>query len=223
MSELPANLDIEHARLPVRYIEAKTALAECAEIDVCRDWADKAEALASYARQANDKDLQKYSMRIMARAIERCGELLEAIPPSSGRQPENGETPPRFTRTQAAKDAGLSDDQRKTALRLANIDKDEFETAVESDDPPTITELAERGKRRRAQSLDHLNGRNPEDFHHATKLIGLIGHINRESPEIDLAAAIRGLSSDEIQTLNHNLRNARNWLAQIQLGETHGL
>jgi len=31
--------------------------------------------------------------------------------------------------------------QQKTALRVANVDEDGFEAAVESDDPPTVTEL----------------------------------------------------------------------------------
>jgi hypothetical protein len=39
----------------------------------------------------------------------------------------------------------MSERQRKTALRIANVPREEFEALVESDDPPTITELAERG------------------------------------------------------------------------------
>ena len=44
------------ARLPVAYEQAKVALAACAKIDECRDWADRAKALASYAKQADDDD-----------------------------------------------------------------------------------------------------------------------------------------------------------------------
>jgi len=40
----------------------------------------------------------------------------------------------------------MSEDQRKTALRVANIPEDEFEAAVESDNPPTMTDLARRGR-----------------------------------------------------------------------------
>jgi hypothetical protein len=45
---------------------------------------------------------------------------------------------------QAAKGAGLSERQTKTAVRVANIPADEFEATVESDDPPTVTALAQR-------------------------------------------------------------------------------
>lgn len=49
---VPANLDVSGASLPQTYENAKTALAECASIDECKDWSDKASALASYARMS---------------------------------------------------------------------------------------------------------------------------------------------------------------------------
>jgi hypothetical protein len=48
------------APLPAIYANAKLALAECERIDECQDWANRAEALASYARQANDDDLRRW-------------------------------------------------------------------------------------------------------------------------------------------------------------------
>ena len=80
MSELP------EARLPVSYEAARTALANCAQVDECKDWADKALALASYAKQANDETLFKMATRIRARAIQREGELLKEIEAQSGRR-----------------------------------------------------------------------------------------------------------------------------------------
>jgi hypothetical protein len=51
--------------------------------DECKTWADKAAALASYAKQSEDKGLENSSKRIKARAISRCGELLKQIEPAS--------------------------------------------------------------------------------------------------------------------------------------------
>jgi hypothetical protein len=39
---------------------------------------------------------------------------------------------------QAARDAGISSDQLKTALRVHNVPRDEFECHVESDNPPKL-------------------------------------------------------------------------------------
>jgi hypothetical protein len=68
--------------------------------------------------------------RIQARAIRRCGELLRAIEAKAGRPKGNGGGAPTITRTQAAKDAGLSRDQRHTALRVARVPETEFEATV---------------------------------------------------------------------------------------------
>jgi hypothetical protein len=135
------------APLPAMYERAKTALAECARIDECQDWADKAEALASYARQVNDDELRRTADRIQARAIHQAGKLLKEIPPGPGGRPAKTQEGalPSLTRSQAAENAGLSEHQRKTALRVANIPFDELVRTIESANPPTITELAERG------------------------------------------------------------------------------
>ena len=65
---LPANSD---AQLPQRYEAARSAIAECERIDECKDWSDKAAAMASYARQAKDDSLRVMAVRIQARAERR--------------------------------------------------------------------------------------------------------------------------------------------------------
>ncbi len=81
------------------------------------------------------------AMRIRARAIRRCGELLKDIPAKAGSTAgEPG--PQRSERARAAQAAGLSPDQTKDALRVARVPADDFEAVVESDDPPTVTQLA---------------------------------------------------------------------------------
>ena len=149
MSEtnLPANLPA-NGNLPATYEAARNALTECSRVDEVKNWADKAAALASYARQARDDSLLRLAQRIQLRAVNRCGELLKQLPSGSAAnllQHRQDGGVPSVTRTQAADDAGLSERQRKTALRVANVPRDEFEAAVESEFPPTVTELAARG------------------------------------------------------------------------------
>jgi hypothetical protein len=142
--------EIDGARLPILYDSAKRALRKCLRVDECSDWASKAEALSSYARQMKDNELRAMADRIQARAIRRCGELLQEIKPARGRRSDlelrEGAHPKSTTREEAATAAGLSDHQRKQALRVAAIAESEFEAAVEGDQPPSVTALAERGK-----------------------------------------------------------------------------
>lgn len=45
------------------------------------------------------------------------------------------------------KAAGQSKNQQIQAMRVANVSEADFERQVESDNPPTVTRLAEQGKK----------------------------------------------------------------------------
>jgi hypothetical protein len=59
---------VARASLPKTYQGAKTALQKCVQIDECKKWKDRAQALASYAKQSQDDLLLQMSRRIYARA-----------------------------------------------------------------------------------------------------------------------------------------------------------
>ena len=59
------------------------------------------------------------------------------------------------TRSEVAKDAGLSERQKVTALRVASVPQPEFEAAVESENPPTVTQLAELAEDIKQNGFDH--------------------------------------------------------------------
>jgi hypothetical protein len=147
----------EPAKLPATYFEARNALAKCAHIDECKSWADRAAALASYAKQADDEQLLNNAKRIKARAIDRIGELAEEVPPQPGKRTDlqpNGGAPSRF---EVARDAGISANQLATALQVHRVPREDFERQVESDNPPTITELARQGRRTRFERQKNIN------------------------------------------------------------------
>ena len=87
--------------------------------------------------------------RIRDRAIRRCGELLKQIEPSKGGRPPETSVGAHtgFTRSDAAERAGLSKHQQVQAIRVANVPAVDFERQVESPKPPTVTKLAEQGKK----------------------------------------------------------------------------
>jgi hypothetical protein len=164
MNALPTNIEIAAARLPDTYEQAKIALASCERIDECNTWANEAEALASYAKMADDDSLRIMADRIQARAVNRMGELLKEHD-GRGDHRKSGGTP-TSSRREVAEQAGISKDQQVQAVRVANVPRDQFEAAVEGDNPPTVTALAEMGKKVRTVL--------PEDFKRATHLIGTV-------------------------------------------------
>lgn len=202
-------LATKNAPLPEMYQAAQRALAECNRVDECKDWADKAQALASYARQADDDTLYKMARRIQGRAVRRAGELLktfQADPQSNLRQNTNGPRgggAPTSTQRAAAEAAGMSKDQEVTAVRVANVPEPDFEAAVESEEPPTVTKLADMGKQTAEPPPSAREG-----FYEATHTMGALRRFaekcNANAPEL----VARGL-------LDHELEEARRLVHQV--------
>lgn len=209
---------VSDAPLPVLYSQARHALAECSRVDECKDWANKAEALASYARQSKDEGLYKVAMRIQGRAIRRCGELLQEIEPTKFRGNQHaavrdGDGP---NRKQAASEAGLSQRQAKTALRVANVPHDDFEEQIESDTPPTLTELGEQGTRKKPPPIYDLEGIDPEDFKVATRAGGAVHYFCQETDGVDFQQATRGLKGHEMKPLCEQIAIAKTRLIELE-------
>ena len=128
-------------QFPVNYIAARAALCRCDQIDECQQWANRAAAIQSYARQSKDNSLKEMAARIQARAVRRVGQLLQQVPAVKGR-PVSG-----ISRSSAARDAGLSKIQKDTALATARIPDTEFEELIESPRPPPPYKLRLVGRK----------------------------------------------------------------------------
>lgn len=201
------------AELPANYEAARTALAECARIDECQQWADKAAALASYARQADDETLFKYATRIRDRAIRRSGELLLAVEPARGGDRRSDQWDggvPLVSRESVATAAGLSERQRKTAIRIARVPEDDFERQVESDDPPSATELARQGTKPSTKRPASARARPSPQSGAASEAIRML---------FELAGLFSETSPRE---LAENLRPDQLAVALALMEETHG-
>jgi hypothetical protein len=220
----PATVD---ARLPVTYEAAQKALAECSRVDECKDWSDKAAALASYARQAKDNTLHNLALRIQARAQRRMGELLKQVPrgDSDGAnllQNRRAATVPPVTRTQVAAGAGLSERQRKTALRVANVPETAFTAAVESPEPPTVTELARMGTSRKASAPEPTV--QPADRATASRALGLLRELAAfcamtDAPAIALACQDPDVARGHVEEIDRWLDRFVTRLATAEDGE----
>ena len=204
MESLPSNIEIASARFPATYEQAKAALASCQKIDECQTWANKAEALASYARMADDDSLRTMSDRIQARAVRRMGELLKEYD-GRGRPEENMEGAlPDLSQAEAAEAAGISEHQRKQAVRVANVPDAEFEAAIEGESPATVTALAEMGKKLRTVPV--------EGFKKATHLIGSLERVAEFCEQNDPADVAAGVLQHEIAALQKHASVIAIWL-----------
>lgn len=215
--ELPA---IRTAELPATYQRAKAALSACEQLDECQDWADRAKAMASYARQSEDKALEQMAVRIRSRAIKRCGELYRQIEPNPGGQPTHStratDGPSRISRRAAARQAaGMSERQMKTALRVANVPDEDFEALVESDAPPSVSVLARKGTRAAPQPLVDLQGRDPREFNIAVQAEGNLRQATRQLCALDPRVIVRGALPRNVISMRAEVITLLAWLNKL--------
>jgi hypothetical protein len=138
--------------MPELYNKAKLILVACTQIDECKEWADKMAALGSYAKQADDEELEKLAKKIRAQAMKRCGELLNEFDAQGQRNDLElmSGSEHKLSKYKVGENAGMSNRQIKDSVWIANVPDELFNSLVESDTPPTITTLAELGTKKRA-------------------------------------------------------------------------
>jgi hypothetical protein len=204
---LPAN--IKSARLPANYEAAKQALATCVHLDEVKNWNDKAAALASYARQAGDFQLENMARRLRARAYRRMGIMLGEIEDGRHNAPGRPAVKPqgphvKSGRRGAGEAAGLSRHQIRNAVRVSAVPHDQFERAVESDRPPSIEALAQAGKGTKAHEAIKIAGIDLLDYQASRRAAGTVRALYGFSGEADIRQIERGtLPEDAAETLEH--------------------
>lgn len=206
------------ASLPAKYEAAKVALRECNRIDECKDWADKAQALASYAKQADDKEMERVAQRIRARAIRRCGQLLKEIEKGRGGQPSHktnstgGGTP--TSRKTAAAQAGMSKDQAVQSIRVANVSDSDFDAQVDSDNPPTITSLAEQGMAKGIPRYEQL-GMTKKAWQAGMYFRGAIRDFAKRTKDFDPQDVVDGSTEIEREQIRRDIETIDKYLDQL--------
>lgn len=104
------------------------------------------------------------ALRIQARAERRAGELLKQVEAKhTGRPKKNGAVVGPISRKGAAKAAGLSERQAKTALRVASVPEGEFKEQVEC--PVALLACVKfRGESTFGLTMNDPEFKNLEDF-----------------------------------------------------------
>ena len=148
------------------------------------------------------------------RAIRRCGELLKFFQtgPKAGRPKGNGDGTVPISQRSAGTVAGLSDRQIKTASRVANVPAEDFERQIESDNLPTVTKLAEQGKK---HNVIDLGTTKPADFILATHALGQLRDFAELAGSHDPAQVVAGMKDYEKGEAGRNLAIIDAWLDQF--------
>lgn len=114
----------------VRYEAARAALQAAHDVDEVKDIRDKAQAMAAYARQAQDNAMVLWASEIKVRAERRAGEMLAEMPKHNGGRPaKTGNSASPVSET--LKDMGVSKRQSAQWQKVAAIPDEKFEKVVE--------------------------------------------------------------------------------------------
>jgi hypothetical protein len=210
------SLNISSAPLPVAYENAKMAIYQCNELDECKDWSDKAQALASYARQSADEELEKMSKRIRARAIRRCGELLKLFDGRGNNAPnQSSDKPTLISKNEMGESVGLSKDQQVQANRIANIPECEFDRQLESDDVPTLAALAKQGTKplteQQIKNREWLSKPKPEGFADAIHTIGMMKELKYYTDKFEPEYILGGMDEDGKKKAIEIIKSLESW------------
>jgi hypothetical protein len=149
----------------VRYEAARSALQAAASVDEVKDIRDKAQAMAAYARQAKDTQLQAWAAEIKIRAERKAGEMLKEMDKNRGGNPEQIAKSNRSSPTTGSNetpspklsDLGISKDNSSRWQKLAEIPEEDFERKIVElkQNPERVTTtsiIREQREAERAQS-----------------------------------------------------------------------
>lgn len=119
----------------VRYEAARSALQAAHDVDEVKEIRDKAQAMAAYAKQANDTKLVEWATEIKVRAERKAGEMLAEmkVNGSRARPADNlkaGPKSPDVTSGATLDSLGISKNQAARWQKLAAVPESQFEQAV---------------------------------------------------------------------------------------------
>lgn len=200
LPNLPANIEhrLPNARMPLNYEAAKNAVAKCARIDECKEWADKSAAIASYAKQIKDKELRESANRIVLRAKIRIGELLDAIPPAAPIHHKRGEgsgcKKNPNSRMAIAKSHNIGSAQASRYIGMSRVSPELRDELIDASPPVGVSSLAAMGQ-----------GTGPKRGFHASEIYNLL--MRREGyGQIGLTAFTLWISKLPPKKYAHRLR-----------------
>lgn len=158
---------MRNTSIPVVYEEACKALAACVTIDEGKYWADKAEALAAWAKIYKSKQAETEAKRLKLHAYRRMGQIAEELRPTVNvryttdkerklvladrrKARRKGTHIPEASGQKPGAVSLLVEHGIPTGLavqikRISRIEEKDFKEIVSRDEPPSTTKAAVMG------------------------------------------------------------------------------
>ena len=117
----------------VKYEAARAALQAAHDVDEVKDIRDKAQAMAAYAKQANDTALVEWATEIKVRAERKAGEMLAEMERHPGKRTDrtSDHDGPRSLK-EVLEANNIAPTTAKRWQKLAAVPDEQFEQAVEA-------------------------------------------------------------------------------------------
>ncbi len=204
---------IQDAIIPLVFKDALRALASCRTIDESKYWADKADALAAWAKIYKNNEAAAEAKRLKAHAYRRMSHLADEIIEALG-----GPRKVRGLPGAAAKlkEAGMSQNQVMRIRRIGHIPQAKFDALMAQKNPPGIQSMATEGigrgrlgnKLASSEAWRKVSG----SYSGASNAVQF-RHFCRKFSAYELG---RGVASDEVPMARALVKELRDWLDEFE-------
>lgn len=189
-----------------RYDAACRALAEAVAIDEVKDIRDQAMAMACYARQAKNRDLEADAVELRMRATRRLDEMRQAQKATVGLNKGGGDH--RVGKKPGAKptlaEAGIDKNLAHQARQLGALSEQEFEQKV-AERPAAVTLAAGKVKKPKEETVTVRDDVGADSASEAERLRVCVEELQTEKRRLEFK--ITGLER-EIEELRGKLATA---------------
>ena len=189
--------------VPVQYETAIKALTECIHLDDAKVWADKADALAAWAKIYRSKDAELKAKQLKLHAFRRMGQIAEELRPTrrAGRN--------SLGAASLLIESGLQKHVAATVVRIARAPESQFTAAVIAGAGVNALALSQRGRMGTAAATDSMdwlmNGIS------GPRLRSVLSKMKAQPA----ASIAEGLTGDEVISALECITEVADWLDQL--------